>query len=211
MTYPQINTQKMYQELCRRSWPGYPTIDEFLEKVNALSAKDPYPHLAKGRSMWEVMKEYRYDKRTVRNDYEHMIAQHANALDAVKVTAAAGDVMDALNQLVDLPSTAEPALELEWVGGHPAMLRYDMQRDKTVFVMLAKEDVLASPNGPPPSRRAVSRLANWVNRPNKFHEMLLGEDKKAKHVGDDSGAQAEADNDVSLSEVRELLKGLAAK
>lgn len=210
----KMNTQKMYEELCRNNWPGYPALDEFQAEVNAIVADDPFPALAKGRAMWIVMARHGYDKgaaasRQVRDDYEKLVGRQVNVVEASKIILASGDILDAQNEIVGLPSTAAPALELEWVASHPAMLRYDMQRDKTAPVMVSRADIIEAPNGPPPSRRAVNKLVHWVNRPGKFHEMLITEDKKATHVGEDDLEAAEAERDVSLHEIRELLAKLA--
>lgn len=209
-----MNTQKMYKELCRHGRPGYPTLDEFQAKVNAITSTDPFPHLAEGRAMWAVMAEYGWQKgavgsRQVRDDYDKMMCQQADVVEASKIIVASCDILEAQNEIPGLPPTAMPAMELEWVASHPAMLRYDMQRDKTMPVMVTREDILRAPNGQPPSRRAVNRLVHWVNRPNKFHEMLLTEDKKATHVREEGQSAVEAERDVSLHEIRELLAKLA--
>jgi hypothetical protein len=132
-------------------------------------------------------------------------------LDALRVTADAQSVMDALNSIPDLPSSVDPAVEVAWVRCHPAMLRKQLQKDSTQQVRITVDDILAAPHGLPPSRGAVSWLVGWVNRPEKFQEMMLTEHRKAKYVGEEGQEEAEASNDVSLHEVRELLKGLSAR
>jgi hypothetical protein len=97
---------------------------------------------------------------------------------------------------------------MEWVGGHPAMMRKALQTDPDLPVWVVPKDILNAPNGPPPSRRAVTTLVNWVNRPQKFHEQMIGIHKRAEFVGSDAASKDE-DEDLSLQEVRELIKQFA--
>lgn len=73
--------------------------------------------------------------------------------------------------LSDIPDRAR---ENEWIRAHPAMARKHMSDDDAP-VKLTVADVKGAPN-----RQAVWSLQNWVNRPEKFFEIMASEDKKRK-------------------------------
>jgi len=100
-----------------------------------------------------------------------------------------------------LPNRASSAVEMEWIRAHPAVSRLDRQKDQTKQVILTAEDVLLPPHGPAPSKYAVQALQHWVNRPGKFFEQMLSEDKKA--MVESEVAASEVIDD--LTEVEQLL------
>ena len=91
--------------------------------------------------------------------------------------------------LADLPPTASPASEMDWIKSHPAMSRKDRSRNTTDKVLVTPEDISASPNGPCPSRTAAQQLQHWVNRPEQFYKDVLSETKKAKARDDEAEAK----------------------
>lgn len=94
--------------------------------------------------------------------------------------------------------------ELDWIRAHSAMLRYHQQRDKNKEIVITVQDILEADHGPAPCRSAVISLQYWVNHPNKFHEMMMGEHKKEK---DDAGSgKATQQRDLGLDEVEKLLE-----
>ncbi|MGA2033923.1 MAG: hypothetical protein ABSG68_16875 [Thermoguttaceae bacterium] len=98
-----------------------------------------------------------------------------------------------------LPDRAPVSTEIDWISAHPAMSM--MSRTGCATVVLTVSDILDAPHGPAPSKNAVQALQNWANRPNKFFEMMLSEQKKQ---GDDS-EHSKADPDPGLEEVKKLL------
>ena len=105
-----------------------------------------------------------------------------------------------------LPAVADPVAEMEWVSGHPAMMRADLLGVKGQRVQIRADDINRAPHGRAPSRRAVNSLINWVNRPDKFHDQIMGQLKKSgtEHTKE----EAEKDVDPSLSEVRKYIEEL---
>jgi hypothetical protein len=203
--------QDMFQALMVNDGRG----DEYKElHERAIAADGRWG--AVSRTRWEVMKEMGYlpgQANSIRVRYNMLfgndpvvMAVEQEKLKVAVAEAAVHDLEITLAEMKDLPPVASPALELEWVGGHPAMMRRDLQPPgPPTTVFLKPEDVTSAPHGLPPSRRAVYRLANWANRPDKFHEQLLGVDKKAEYVGSGAASQEEA-TDMTLQEVRELIK-----
>lgn len=206
----KVSLQDMFQALMVNDGRGdeYKTLhDQFIELDGRWGAES--------RTRWDVMKDMGYvkgDAKNIRRRYSALFGGDGGAKEEAVVQAqvAAYDLEKTLADMKDLAPVASPALELEWVGGHPAMMRSDLQvGNKAMPVLITPEDILAAPHGLPPSRRAVYRLVNWANRPDKFHEQLLGVDKKAEYVGGDAATKDEA-ADLTLQEVRELLKQFAA-
>jgi hypothetical protein len=207
----KVSLQDMFQALMVNEGRGdeYKTLHEqFIELDGRWGAES--------RTRWDVMREMGYEKgdaKSLRRRYNELCGGDGGKQqeEVVQAQVAAYDLEKTLAEMTDLPPVASPALELEWVRGHPAMMRRDLQvqiGNKVLPVLITPEDILAAPHGLPPSRSAVYRLVNWANRPDKWNEQLLGVDKKAEFVGMDATTKDEAE-DMTLQEVRELLKQFA--
>lgn len=207
-----MNVQAIFRDRMRREGHGEEydaLVQRYIDAEEKVNGKPKFGSY--GRAMWKAMKDLGYtNPGEERRKYEGFTAQQDSAEELARVHETANGILAALNAIPDLPGCAAPGLELEWVGGHPAILRYDLQSDQTKKVMITADDILHAPNGLPPSRRAVSQLVHWANRVGEFHKQLLLTNKKAVFVGDE-GQAAEDEHDIGLKEVRDLLAGLAVK
>jgi hypothetical protein len=100
-----------------------------------------------------------------------------------------------------LPPNAAASVELDWISGHPALLRVTREDKGENYNLTAKEIKDA------PSRRAVNQLQHWVlNAKNRteFHKQLLTEQKKKGVDGDGE----KADSELAIGEVEDLLRSL---
>jgi len=166
--------------------------------------------LSTGRAIWKVMKEMGYkDAKEERWLFEQWRREQAATANESRVVRISSELLAGLEKIPHLPAVASPASEFEWVGGHPAMMRQDLQRDKTVEVHITMDDVVNAPHGPAPSRRAVTMLVNWANRTAKFHDQMIAEHKKAAFVGNEDQTN-EASHDPTLKEVREMIERMEA-
>lgn len=103
----------------------------------------------------------------------------------------------------DLPATASPSVEMDWVKSHPAMTRKDRQKNATDKILITPDDILKAPNGKCPSRSAAQLLQHYANKPDAFFKELLSETKKAK--GQEDEAEAEKRALKTNSEISEML------
>jgi hypothetical protein len=111
--------------------------------------------------------------------------------------------------LAELPATADPAVEMDWVGAHPAMMRaYDLPVGSDKRVKVDANDILAPIHGKSPSKRAAIALRQYVDCPRKFFDQWVSESKKAK-----GGDQAEEISDTTpeVAEIEALLSELERK
>lgn len=203
----EVSLQDMFQALMVEDGRG----DEY-EELHKKFMEEDGRWGAESRTRWAVMKAMGYEEGTAnkwRKRYFETFGFDEDEIGAEQAREAVSELEKTLASIA-LPPVASPALELEWVRGHPAMMRKDLkgENDRTP-VRLTPEDILQAPHGPPPSRSAVNQLVNWANRPDKFNEQLLGVNRKAEYIGTDAAAKEEAE-DMSLHEVRELLKQLAS-
>lgn len=106
-----------------------------------------------------------------------------------------------------LPNRAAKAVEMDWVAAHPAMSRLARAVDKTRDVRLTADDILNAPHGPAPSKWAANALQNWVNKPGKFFEVMLSEDKKLK----EEQGKGRMRKDVGIAEVERILAQIRQK
>jgi hypothetical protein len=185
-------------------------MDEYAALLAKYMADDP-SWGAKSRSSWKVMADMGYKSAAAtRKQYQELVREDAKQQDSAEALESASELEQALLGMTDLPHVASPSLEMEWVRGHPAMMRKDlMAGTKEKIIRITPADILAAPHGLPPSRSAVSQLISWVNRPAKFNEQLLGVNKKSEYVGD-MGAK-ENEGDLTMQEVRELISQFAGK
>lgn len=103
--------------------------------------------------------------------------------------------------MASLPAKVADTVETQWIAAHPAMSRKSRGKLKDGSVVVTTVDIADAP-----SRVAVNALLGWVDRPEKFHEMLLQETRKRL----DEGGEEEELRDVSLKEVERLLKEFRA-
>lgn len=208
MNPQQFNVQRAFRERMYREGRG----GEFEKCLDEEVAECGNVFGAKGRAIWKVMKRMGYRNSAEEKKFwqEHLNSQNA-VEEATRIHENACEILDALEKIPNLPAAAPPAVELEWVGGHPAILRRSLQRNKSEEAVITEEDILQAPHGLPPSRRAVNRLAHWANNVDEFQKQELSVHKKAEFVGKDRQAAEESDNDLSLKEVRDLLGSLAKK
>lgn len=133
-----------------------------------------------------VMKEFGYAgpeaERSFAEEHkrEQRKAVEMEILGEVREEARVKTFEDAI---VMITGTASPAAEIEWVRSHPAMSRWDRQRDKTKPVEITADDILYAPHGQAPSRSAVNQLIHWANRPGEFYKQILSEHRKRVEEG----------------------------
>lgn len=108
--------------------------------------------------------------------------------------------------IADLPPTASPSIEMDWVKSHPAMTRKDRQKNTTDKILITPDDILKAPNGKCPSRSAAQMLQHYANKPDAFFKELLSETKKAKSQEDE--VEAEKRVIKTNSEIAEMLDAL---
>jgi len=108
--------------------------------------------------------------------------------------------------IADLPATASPSVEMDWVKSHPAMTRKDRQKNATDKILITPSDILDAPNGKCPSRSAAQMLQHYANKPDAFFKELLSETKKAKSQEDEVEAEKRAIK--TNSEISEMLAAL---
>lgn len=117
-----------------------------------------------------------------------------------------GERMTLEEAMRSLPDKAGRAMELDWIYAHPAMARLASQKDKTKDVEITAADLLEVSHGKCPSKGAAIALQHWVNRPGKFYEMILSEDKKKKSTEAETAAK---EKDLGLPEIEQLLKQIS--
>ena len=105
--------------------------------------------------------------------------------------------------VANLPATASPSVEMDWVKSHPAMTRKDRQKNTADKILITPDDILKAPNGKCPSRSAAQLLQHYANKPDAFFKELLSETKKAKSQEDE--AEAEKRTLKTNSEIAEML------
>jgi len=106
----------------------------------------------------------------------------------------------------DLPPTASPSVEMDWVKSHPAMTRKDRQKNTEDKILITPDDILNAPNGKCPSRSAAQMLQHYANKPDAFFKELLSETKKAKSQEDEVEAEKRAIK--TNSEIADMLDAL---
>lgn len=192
--------------------------DEAFKKAVADHCK-AHPGTSRFAAEWAVAKDFGYvNAETERAIHEEWRSRHEKELaekrakhEAKVREKAAGKAVGAVDSYYravrTLPTTASPALELEWVRSHPAMSR--MARDPNQKrVVLRAQDVLYPPHGPAPSQAAVSMLQHWVNYPMEFFKQVLSEQKKRGQETEEAKA---AEKDIGLDEVRRFLKQVTSR
>lgn len=114
-----------------------------------------------------------------------------------------------------LPDTANPKVEWDWIASHPALMRHDRPLRSSTRrgpkpkddgaskpIRITVKDILDSPNGPAPSKRAVTQLHVAMKDPTAFWKELRSAHKKQQEEGSDERAAAK---DPGIEEVRRLL------
>lgn len=119
------------------------------------------------------------------------------------------DIEAACAKIPGLVPVAPPGIEMAWVTGHPAIMRKDLNQNLT-FVVITEKDILGAPHGLPPSRRSVSRLVHYANRPSELHKSMSSIDRKADWAPDEATANEAEEACMALQKVRELLREFAA-
>lgn len=114
--------------------------------------------------------------------------------------------MDFVSSLDSLPAVAPSQQELEWVRAHPAMMRMARANNPKANVVISSKDVWQSPHGPAPSRSAVNQLIYFANRPDKFYEQLMGEQKKVLGKVDEAEKDKEIERDPTLEALWQYVK-----
>jgi hypothetical protein len=106
------------------------------------------------------------------------------------------------SEMTGLPTSAPAVTELDWINGHPAMLRAP---DQTGNVALCKNDVNGTSVGPAPSKRAVAALAHWVNHKIEFYRQMMSVQKKET---DSKESHSKIKTRRDVEEIQEILRGL---
>lgn len=154
---------------------------------------------------WIVMREFGYvsqkEEQRLVDEYERKQRQDIEEEIFGEVCEAVPNVSfdEALEQL---PPTAKPFVEIDWVRAHPALSRLARLSDKTKGVVITAYDILHAPHGKAPSRGAVNILVDAANRPAKFFDEFLRKQKKESEVDGDTDKETP---DIGLDEVRGML------
>jgi hypothetical protein len=81
--------------------------------------------------------------------------------------------------ILSLPQRAPVETEWNWVRNHVAMTRKKRQADREKLVEVSVVDVLEAGHGKAPSQFAAQMLINYVDSPDEFFKLVMGEDKKS--------------------------------
>lgn len=145
----------------------YPTLPEVLARLRAMH-----------KMQWREKK-----KLDALEAAQHNEAEKKNRQELRAELIRAQNADNALWREVErLPDKAAWEAETLWISTHPAMLRWDLVRDKTAWIRLTKDDIARAPNGLCPSRRAACQLMHWVNFPHKFREAEIKRAGKAEET-----------------------------
>jgi len=147
---------------------------------------------------------------------QYVMKEKSDSADLQRVQRTIKEEEEYIAALKNLPDTADPEAELRWIRSHPAMTTMDRRRGKKngdAAVLITAKDVNRV-HGVAPSKAAVNALQNWVNRPDKFYEMMMSEQKKVPTTkgrprviaGMGSSAGHTSDDD-DLTEIDSLLGG----
>lgn len=128
-------------------------------------------------------------------DYGLAVAEAAPAPD-VKPLRKSATYDEVFNSL---PAVANPAIEMEWVGSHPAMSRKTRGKEKDGVVVTAPDIRTA------PSKRAANMLVIWSVKPAEFYKQVLSEHKKKENS--ESGSR-DVERDLGLDEVKRYLESI---
>lgn len=94
--------------------------------------------------------------------------------------------------------------EWNWVRNHMAMTRKKRQEDKTQDVVVTVKDILSPGQGPAPSRAAATMLINYVNIPDEFYKLVLGEDKKSINANGPGASETKDQVSDDLSNLKRV-------
>lgn len=112
--------------------------------------------------------------------------------------------------LEQLPDSASPSSELNWIRSHSAMTRLERipDRDKGTRIILEAEDIHPS-HGPAPSKAAVTMLQHWANNPDEFHKHLLTEQRKATKIDSDGSIVDNVEESQEIKDIDALIASIA--
>jgi hypothetical protein len=135
------------------------------------------------------------------NEMQHFVAQNTKEWNKEMRMSLTEEA------LRDLPPTADPLAERNWVGAHPAMgRRYETKKEENVVI--TADDILNAPHGPAPSRQAVNMLRLYAQTPKTFYDQILSEQKKIK----DGDKTEEVSGDTpEVAEIEALLGEIKAR
>jgi hypothetical protein len=167
-----------------------------------------------GQVAWEAMRRMGYEGPDKERQLYQEYIEHGEKtklqrqVEAQRQRIKEEQITDEFEQaFLTLPDKAPIYVEINWIRAHPAMVRRAQARNKLKDILLTKEDILFTPQGPAPSRAAVVALQHWVNHPQQFYKELLSE--QIKHKEDKEGTKI--DKDIGLEEVRRLLQQVTTR
>lgn len=147
---------------------------------------------------------------------QYTMKEKSDSADLQRVQRTMKEEEDYIAALKNLPDTADPEAELRWIRSHPAMTTMDRRRGKRngdAAVLITARDVNKT-HGTAPSKAAVNALQNWVNRPDKFYEMMMSEQKKVpttkgrpRTMAGMGTSAGQTSDDDDLTEIDSLLGG----
>ena len=159
-----------------------------------------------GNSLWIAMKEFGYEgPKTEWNKYWDWVEQERDKTQREKeqVKAERKD-MDWNAAIAELPDSAPTSVEMNWVRAHEAMTRI-YRSPKGESIVITADDLLGAEHGPCPSKPAANLLQNYVNRPDKFFDMVMTEHKKKTDGGEGSSEVVE---DAGTEDIERMLADL---
>jgi hypothetical protein len=163
-----------------------------------------------GQARWEAMRRMGYvgpdDERQkhaslITGQQIKQVTVQNGVPDGIGEVPGAITFEDALNEL---PTEADPRVEIAWIRNHPAMARKARSSDSAQPVIISAADILNPSHGGAPSRAAAIQLQNWAENPTEFNKQFAGLVKKTD--GGDTGKDLDIVVDDGLDEVRRLLK-----
>jgi hypothetical protein len=127
-----------------------------------------YPGPEKERRLWEAAKGKAMMNRRRQNnrDFKKKYYERRRMDDIEKA-------------ILSLPQRAPVETEWNWVRNHVAMTRKKRQADREKLVEVSVVDVLEAGHGKAPSQFAAQMLINYVDSPDEFFKLVMGEDKKS--------------------------------
>lgn len=178
-------------------------IKEYRRRIQEeMSANDLMYEPARKKVMAEMGYVDTKTERKLALEREAKLAKNAikNEQDEIREERAISNFEEAI---ATLPLRCPISQELDWIKTHPAMARKNRRKNGTEQIMITANDILYTSAGKAPSQQAVYSLQNWANRPEKFYEMLMTEQKKKS---EDSDAAKGMDSDADIAQVERLLR-----
>jgi hypothetical protein len=191
----------------------------YQQRVAELEAAGSHPETAQKDAAGEFGRFSRDRERKLYCQYlaeQHLLARKSQDADLQRMARGNRDDAAYDEAVKGLPDVADPAAELKWIRSHPAMTTKDRRRSKSGKddpVLISARDVNKR-HGVAPSKAAVQMLQHWANRPEKFFELMMSEQKKggapvkgARRTAGMGSVAGDSSDDDDLTDVDNLLGG----